>query len=357
MSRPLRPGADVRLTWPDLLTGLVAGHDLDHDATQWAMNEILSGAATPVQIAAFMVALQAKGATQGELTGLVAGMLDNARPIELPHDAVDIVGTGGDRANTVNISTMAAILAASAGAKVVKHGNRAASSKCGTADCLEELGVVLDLAPSAQAEVFDQVGIVFLFAAHYHPSLRHAAAPRRELGIRTTFNFLGPLANPARPDAQAIGVADPVMAPLVADVLAARGNRGLVFHGGDGLDELTTTTASSVWVMADGRVERTTLDPARLGIAPAVAADLLGGDPAFNAQVVRDTFAGAAGPVRDIVLLNAAAGLLAFDGPRHGVPLEQQLRQPLERAAAAIDSGATTQRLDDWIALTRALKR
>ena len=344
-------------TWPDLLSALVAGDDLDAERTEWAMNQILAGEATPVQIAGFMVALQAKGVTAGELDGMVGGMIANARAIELPREAVDIVGTGGDRANTVNISTMAAMVAAAAGAKVVKHGNRAASSKCGTADCLEELGVVLDLLPSIQAQVFDRVGIVFLFAAHYHPSLRHAAAPRRELGIRTTFNFLGPLANPARPAAQAIGVADPVMAPLVADVLVARGNRGLVFHGGDGLDELTTTTASSVWVMADGRVERTTLDPAGLGIAPAVAADLLGGDPAFNAQVVRDTFAGTAGPVRDIVLLNAAAGLLAFDGPRRGVPLEEQLREPLARAAAAVDSGAATRRLDDWVALTRSLAR
>ncbi len=360
MSRRLVPSSDAAgsaPTWPDLLTGLVAGRDLDHDATLWAMNEILSGAASPVQIAAFMVALQAKGATPEELNGLVIGMLDNARPIALPRDAVDIVGTGGDRANTVNVSTMASIVAAAAGAKVVKHGNRAASSKCGTADCLEELGVVLDLEPAAQAEVFDEVGIVFLFAAHYHPSLRHAAAPRRELGIRTTFNFLGPLANPARPTAQAIGVADPVMAPLVADVLVARDNRGLVFHGEDGLDELTTTTASSVWVVADGRVERTTLDPARLGIAPAAAGDLIGGSPAFNAQVVRDTLAGALGPVRDIVVLNAAAGLLAFDGPSHGVPLEEQLRDPLTRAAAAIDSGAAARLLEDWVALTRSFTR
>ncbi|MFT3877234.1 MAG: anthranilate phosphoribosyltransferase [Propioniciclava sp.] len=342
-------------SWPDLLTGLVQGKDLDRESTLWAMNEILSGEATPVQIAAFMVALQAKGATPNELTGLVQGMLDNARPIDLPHEAVDIVGTGGDRANTVNVSTMAAVLAAAAGAKVVKHGNRAASSKCGTADCLEELGVVLDLSPAAQAEVFDKVGIVFLFAAHYHPSLRHAAAPRRELGIRTTFNFLGPLSNPARPAAQAIGVADPLMAPLVADVLASRGNRGLVFHGGDGLDELTTTTVSDVWVMADGAVEKATLDPAGLGIAPASAGDLTGGDPAFNAQVVRDTFAGAPGAVRDIVLLNAAAGLLAFDGPRHGVPLEEQLREPMERAASAIDSGVAKHRLEEWAQLTQSL--
>ncbi|MFZ2480495.1 MAG: anthranilate phosphoribosyltransferase, partial [Propioniciclava sp.] len=294
-------------TWPDLLTGLVTGTDLDSDAAAWAMNEILAGAATSAQIAGFMVALQAKGVTPGELTGLVSGMLANARPISLPTaEAVDIVGTGGDRANTVNISTMAAVTAAAAGARVVKHGNRAASSASGTADCLEALGVVLDLDPAAQAQVFDEVGIVFLFASHYHPSLRNAAVPRRELGIRTVFNFLGPLANPARPNAQAIGVADPVMAGVVADVVAGRGQRGLVFHGGDGLDELTTTTQSRVWVIADGRAVETSLDPAELGIPRAVRADLVGGDPAFNAQVARDTFAGKPGAVRDIVALNAA---------------------------------------------------
>ena len=343
-------------TWPDLLTSLVTGQDLDRDATSWAMSEILSGAATPVQIAGFMVALQAKGATPGELNGLVSAMLDNARPISLPsRNAVDIVGTGGDRANTVNISTMAAMVAAAAGAKVVKHGNRAASSACGTADCLEALGVVLDLDPAVQSRVFDDVGIVFLFASHYHPSLRHAAVPRRELGIRTTFNFLGPLANPARPLAQAIGVADLAMAKLVAEVLGERGNRGLVFHGGDGLDELTTTTTSAVWVIGEGRVVEQTLDPHALGVPRATKEALVGGGPDHNARVVLDTFAGQMGPVRDIVLLNAAAALLAFDGPDPDAGVTDQLREPLQRAAQAIDSGAASHLLDRWVELTRSL--
>ncbi len=343
-------------TWPDLLTSLVTGQDLDRDGTSWAMNEILSGAASPVQVAGFMVALQAKGATPDELNGLVTAMLENARPISLPsRDAVDIVGTGGDRANTVNVSTMAAMVAAAAGAKVVKHGNRAASSACGTADCLEALGVVLDLDPSVQGRVFDEAGIVFLFASHYHPSLRHAAVPRRELGIRTTFNFLGPLANPARPLAQAIGVADLAMAKLVANVLGDRGNRGLVFHGGDGLDELTTTTTSDVWVIRDGRVVTTTLDPLDLGIERTTKESLVGGDPAHNAQVVRDTFAGKLGPVRDIVLLNAAAAILAFDGPDPDADLAEQLREPLRRAAEAVDSGAARDLLERWVGLTRSV--
>ncbi len=343
-------------TWPDVLTGLVQGRDLDADAAAWAMGEILAGNATAVQIAGFMVALRAKGETVTELAGLAGAMLAAARPVHLPTDAVDIVGTGGDRAHTVNVSTMAAMVAAAAGARVVKHGNRAASSACGTADVLEALGVVLDLQPEQQAGVFESTGIVFLFAAHYHPALRHAAVPRRELGISTTFNFLGPLANPARPQAQAVGVADPRMAALMAGVLAERGNRGLVFHGGDGLDELTTTTASQVWVISDHAVRETVLDPADLGLARSVRADLVGGDAAHNAAVVRGTFAGQSGPVRDIVTLNAAAALLAFEGPDAGGAddLAAQLAPRLERAARAIDSGAATALLEGWVERTRA---
>lgn len=340
-------------TWPDLLTGLIAGRDLQAGDTTWAMNEILAGDATPAQIAGFMVALQAKGVTPGELSGLVRGMLDNARSISLPVGrAVDIVGTGGDRANTVNVSTMAAITAAAAGAKVVKHGNRAASSACGTADCLEALGVVLDLDPDAQPQVFHETGIVFLFAPHYHPSLRHAAVARRELGIRTVFNFLGPLANPARPSSQAIGVADPVMVRTIADVVARRGHRGLVFHGGDGLDELTTTTDSQVWVVADGKTVATTLDPAALGIERGHRADLLGGGPDHNAQVVRDTLAGTRGPVRDIVVLNAAAALLAYEGPDLDRPLAEQLAPCVERAGGVLDDGTATELLHRWVDAT-----
>lgn len=342
-------------SWPDLLTGLVQGRDLDADQTSWAMREILDGNATPVQIAGLMVSLRAKGETVEEVAGLSAAMLDHARRIDLPREAVDIVGSGGDRANTVNVSTMAALVIAAAGGRVVKHGNRAASSACGTADVLEALGVVLDLPPQVQRTVFDEVGIVFLFASFYHPSLRHAAVPRRELGISTTFNFLGPLANPARPLAQAVGVADRRMAGLVAGVLAGRGNRGLVFHGGDGLDELTTTTTSDVWIVSDGRIVPTTLDPAELGLPRARPEDLVGGGPEHNAAVVRDVLAGAPGPVRDIVLLNAAAGLLAYDGPEPERPLTEQLAATLARAERAVDGGATARLLDRWVESTRVL--
>lgn len=347
------PVDPVAFTWPEVLTGLVAGRDLEPAAAAWAMGEILAGNATPVQIAGFMVGLRAKGETVAEVSGLANTMLANARAIDLPRDAVDIVGTGGDRANTVNVSTMAAIVAASAGAGVVKHGNRAASSACGTADVLEALGVVLDLAPEAQRGVFDEVGIVFLFASFYHPSLRHAAIPRRELGISTTFNFLGPLANPARPLAQAVGVADRRMAELMAGVLAGRGNRGLVFHGDDGLDELTTTGPSDVWLIGGGEVTATRFDPADLGLRRAERADLVGGGPADNAAVVRSVLGGAPGAVRDIVLLNAASALLAFDGPDASAPLADQLGAAFARAAAAVDDGRASDLLDRWVTVTQ----
>lgn len=341
-------GSRPDLTWPDVLTGLVSGQDLRRDQASWAMNEVLQGNATTAQIAGFAVALRAKGETVEELAGLAEVMLSLATPIDLDRDAVDVVGTGGDRKNTVNISTMAAIVAAAAGAQVVKHGNRSASSSCGTADVLERLGVALDVPPAAQAGVLDAAGIVFLFAPKYHSSLRHAAGTRSELGISTTFNFLGPLANPGRPRAQAVGVADPRMAPLMAGVIAGRGARGMVFHGGDGLDELTITTNSSVWLIGDGAVHQTSFDPAELGIARCEVADLVGGAPDLNAQIVRDTLGGKPGPVREVVTLNAAAALLAFRGPGLDRALGEQLREPLAQAREAIDRGEALRTVERW---------
>ena len=340
-------------TWPEVLTGLIGRNDLSSDTARWAMDQILAGDATPVQIAGFAVALRAKGETAEELAGLAQAMLNHATPLELPREAVDVVGSGGDRANTVNVSTMAAIVAAACGIPVVKHGNRAASSACGTADCLEALGVALNVAPAAQAQVLAQAGIVFLFAPLYHQSLRHAGAARRELGVQTAFNFLGPLANPARPVAQAIGCANRMLAPRVAEVVAGRGQRGLVFHGEDGLDELTTTTRSLVWLIADGEAQQTELDPRELGLAPANPGDLVGADPAHNAAVVRRVLAGDPGPIRDIVLLNAAAGLLAHAGPSDA-PVAEQLAPHLARAAEAVDSGAGAALLERWVAATTA---
>ena len=341
------------VSWPTLLSSLVRREDQTRDAAGWAMGQILRGEATPAQLAGFVVALRTKGETVEELSGLAETMIEFATPIEIGGTCVDVVGSGGDLANTVNISTMAAIVAAAAGARVVKHGNRAASSACGAADVLEALGLVLDVPPERQADVVDRAGIAFLFAPLYHPALRHAAGPRRELGIATTFNFLGPLANPAQPVAQAVGVADLRMAELMAGVFAARGNRGLVVHGGDGLDELTTTTTSTVWSYGEGRVSRHELDPVALGLPPAQPADLVGGPPQANAEVVRRLVDGEPGPVRDVVLLNAAAALLADAGPQPG-DLAEQLGEPLSRAREALDSGRAKATLDTWIAATVA---
>lgn len=339
--------------WADLLTALVAGRDLSGETASWAMAEVLDGNVTDAQLAGFAVALRAKGETVDELAALAHAMLEHARPVELTREAVDIVGTGGDRANTVNVSTMAAIVATAAGATVVKHGNRAASSACGTADCLEALGVRLDVPATSQQAIVDRVGIAFLFAPLYHPALRHAASARRELGISTTFNFLGPLTNPARPLAQAVGVADHRMADLMAGVFAGRGARGLVFHGTDGLDELTTTSPSDVWLFSAGDVTRSTFDPRDLGIAAASPDDLVGGDPAHNAAVVRRVFAGERGAVRDIVALNAAAALLAYEGPRLGEDLAGQLEEPFARTRRALDDGAAQRTLDAWVAASQ----
>jgi anthranilate phosphoribosyltransferase len=249
---------------------------------------------------------------------------------------------------SVNISTMAAIVAAGAGAPVVKHGNRSASSKAGSADVLEALGIRLDLPAPAVARMGEEVGITFCFAAAFHPALRHAAVPRRELGVGTTFNFLGPLAHPAKPEAQAIGCADERMAPLMAGVFARRGVDAWVFRGDDGLDELTTTTTSTLWAAHDGRVTVATVDPKALGIPPATIEDLRGGDAAHNAEVVHRLLDGEQGAVRDAVLLNAGAALAVYDAP--DAPVEEALSEGLAKAREAIDSGAARATLDRWVA-------
>lgn len=345
---------DARTTWPALLSALVAGEHLTADETAWAMNEIMTGAATPAQIAGFAMALRAKGETVAEVAGLARVMLDLATPLSVEGPVVDIVGTGGDRAHTVNVSTMAAIVAAAAGVRIVKHGNRAASSSCGAADVLEHLGVVLDLTPEQTAQVAREAGIAFCFAPVYHPALRFAGPTRKELGVPTVFNFLGPLTNPARPAAQAIGVFDARMLPIVAGVFAERGVSALVFRGDDGLDELTISATSTVWVVRDGTARQTTFDPAAIGIPRSPAEALRGGDAAYNAQVVRDLLGGKTGPVRDAVLLNAAAGLVAAEGA--GDDLESAMAAAYARAAEAIDSGAAAATLDRWVDLTQSLR-
>src|SRR6201994_1339984 len=292
-------------SWPALIRALIARQALTAEQAAWAMNEIMEGAATPGQIAGFGVALRAKGETAAGMSGLGASLRAHAPPITIPGPVTDLVGSGGDGAQTVNISTTATIVAAAAGVPMVKHGNRAASSASGAADVLEALGVVIDLPAPATETLFAETGVAFLFAALYHPSLRHAGPVRSQLGVPTAFNYLGPLTNPARPSSLAVGVADPLMGPVLAGVYADRGVPALVFHGG-GLDELTTTGPSTVWIAADGVVSETSFDPAVLGLARSTLADLRGGDPAHNASVARAVLAGEHGPVRDIVLLNAA---------------------------------------------------
>ncbi|WP_447040830.1 anthranilate phosphoribosyltransferase [Streptomyces sp. DSM 118878] len=339
--------------WPALLTALLAHRDVTSDDTAWAMDQMMSGTAGAARTAAFLIALRAKGETVEEIDGLVRSLAAHARPLDVPGPALDIVGTGGDGARTVNVSTMAAIVAAGAGARVVKHGNRSASSACGSADVLEELGIPLDLSPHHVAETAAQAGITFCFAPGFHPSMRHAAGVRRELGVPTVFNVLGPLSNPAAPAAHAVGVADRRMAPLIAGVLARRGTRALVFRGDDGLDELTVSTTSTIWSVQAGEVHRTRLDPRDIGIGRAPVEALRGGDRVHNARVARAVLAGERGPVRDAVLLSAAAGLAALDPDDR--PVTERIAAGVERAALAVDSGAAAQVLDDWITVTTKL--
>jgi anthranilate phosphoribosyltransferase len=340
-------------TWPEVLSTLVAGGDLSAEQASWAMGEVLSGEATPSQIAGFAVALRAKGETIDEIAGLSEAMLASANPISIPGRLLDVVGTGGDRSFSVNISTMAAIVAAGAGAIVVKHGNRSASSQAGSADVLEALGIRLDLTPAQVTQVAAEVGITFCFAAAFHPSLRHAAVPRRELGIGTAFNFLGPLANPVRPAAQAIGCADLRMAPVMAGVFARRGVDAWVFRGDDGLDELTTTTTSSVWMVRDGSVSTCVVDPTDFGIPLGTAEGLRGGDVTFNADVVRRVLDGEPGPVRDAVVLNAGAALAVYGAATDDV--RTVLSDGIALARQAIDSGAARETLAKWVAVSAAV--
>ncbi|MCI3930123.1 anthranilate phosphoribosyltransferase [Streptomyces sp. AN091965] len=334
-------------SWPDVLNGLLDGRDQSADDTAWAMDRIMRGEATDAQIAGFAVALRAKGETVEEISGLVRAMYAHAHVIDVPGPSVDIVGTGGDGAKTVNISTMSAIVVAGTGAKVVKHGNRAASSASGASDVLEKLGVNLELTPQRVREVADEAGITFCFAVKFHPALRHVAPARRELGIRTTFNFLGPLTNPAKVRAQATGVADARMAPILAGVLAERGSSALVFRGDDGLDELTTTATSRVWVVRDGGVREEAFDPRDVGVDLVPVEALRGADASYNAEVARRLLDGETGPVRDAVLLNAAAALVALE-PGEG-PLAEGIRAGMARAAESIDSGAARSALARWV--------
>lgn len=319
----------------------------------------MAGEATSAQLAGLLVALRIKGETVDEIVGFRDAVLENAVSLPVEADVLDIVGTGGDPYGAVlNISSAASIVAAATGVPVVKHGNRGASSASGASDVLSELGINLDLSADRVAAVLLEVGITFVFAAQFHPGFRHAGPTRKELGVPTLFNILGPLCNPARPEASAVGVASLERVPLVVGVFQTRGATALVYRGDDGIDKLTTTGHSHIWEVSRGAVTEHDLDPADLGIARSAIDDLLGKDPAHNAGVIRSVLAGDAGPVRDVVLLNAAAGLVAWDlknDPENlRVPIVDRLRDQLAIAANAIDSGAASAKLDAWVAATRS---
>ncbi len=339
--------------WPDVIGRLVRREDLPVDLVQQAMSVILSGDATDAQIAGFAVALRAKGETPDELATLVRTMLEFAERVDLSDvdgPIVDTCGTGGDRAGTVNVSTMAALVAAAAGAKVAKHGGRAASSQCGSTDVLEALGVVIDLGPDGVARCVREVGIGFCFAQRFHAAMRFAGPVRRELGTPTTFNFLGPLANPAGADRRTVGVSDPAMAERVVSTLAALGvERALVFYGHDGLDELTVTTTSTVHELHGGDIRVYDVDPTDFGIPVAEMGALAGGDAAGNAEAVHKTLAGAAGPIRDIVALNAAAALVVAD-------VAPDLGSGVARARELLDDGSAAATLEALVRVSVAAR-
>ncbi|MFD4183558.1 anthranilate phosphoribosyltransferase [Rhodococcus sp. NPDC058514] len=340
-------------SWPEVLGALTDGRDLDPGTASWAMDEIMSDNATSAQIAAFGVALKMKGPTPAEVTGIADAMLAHARTIDVDGDAVDVVGTGGDRQQTVNISTMASVVVAAAGVRVVKHGNRAASSKSGGADVLEALGVRINLSPDAVARCVREVGIGFCFAPTFHPAFRYTAGPRKEIGIPTVFNVLGPLTNPARPRAGLIGCAFADLQPVVAGVLARRGSSALVVRGDDGLDEITTSTTSTAYVVTGGQVREDSIDPTALGIARVPLAALRGGDAEANAVIARAVLGGERGAVHDAVVLNAAGAIAAYTGLSG--PLDTALRAGMERAVRAIDSGEAAALLDRWVAVSTEL--
>jgi anthranilate phosphoribosyltransferase len=350
-----------QVSWPSILAKLIAKQDLDRSEASWAMTQIMTGDSSEAEIAAFMLALRSKGETVSELAGLVDVMLKNAVLLDTGNDALDIVGTGGDLVGTVNVSSMASILASAADVPVLKHGSRSASGKTGSSEMLEVLGIKLDLSPQRVAEVFRETGITFFFAPVFHPAMRHVAPIRKQLGVPTTFNFLGPLANPAQPIATSLGVANPEIAPLMAQELAERGRFGLVFRGDDGLDELTTTTTSSIWMVTPAGVQEFQLNPGDFGINKANQDALLGGDAKQNAQIARDLFAGNTknqlGAVRDIVILNAAGGVVAYRVAKNpqlsGSSLKSLFDSALEQVTSALDSGAGASKLEQWVSATQ----
>ena len=340
--------------WKSYLERLENGLDLEANEVSSIMETILRGEAEVAEIKSFLLALKNKGETAEEVSALVNQMFAHSAPISISDRAVDTVGTGGDGAHTINISTTAAIIAASAGARVVKHGNRAASSKSGSGDLLEALGVAITLDGKGVERTVAELGIGFCFAPIFHPAMRFAAPARKELGIPTVFNILGPLANPAKPQAAAIGVADDRMHLVMAEVLATRGVDGFVFRGDDGLDEITLSSTTSILSIGNGEIRSDLIEPSDFGITRAPVSDLVGGDAAENARITLSIFSGERGAPRDAVMLNAAAAIAAFEGEQD-LDVRERITRGLKKAEAAVDSGETTALLQRWISLTHSL--
>jgi anthranilate phosphoribosyltransferase len=344
-------------TWPQLLDTLVEGSDLSIAESTWAMQQVMEGDATPAQIAGLLVALRTKGETVDEIVGFRDAVLAHAMPLEVDPMALDIVGTGGDPFGAVmNISSVASVIVAATGVPVVKHGNRGASSASGASDVLTSLGIDITIDPARVGQVLRETGITFANAAAFHPGFRHAGQVRRELGISTLFNILGPLCNPARPEASAVGVASLERVPLIVGVFQTRGATALVYRGDDGIDKLTTTGHSHMWEVTRGSVTEHDIDPLEFGIPRAAISDILGAGPEHNAGVIRRVLAGDRGPVRDIVLLNAAAGLVSFQLAQNPelqrVPIALRIKDQIAVAAEAVDSGSAAAKLTEWVAAT-----
>ena len=342
------------LTWPKILALLANKTDLSLDQGQWAMREILDGNADIENVKAFLIALKEKGESAQEVESFVAQMIAHCSPISITERAVDTVGTGGDGAHTINISTTSAIIAAAAGARVVKHGNRAASSKSGSADLLEALGIAITLDGDGVARCVKEIGIGFCFAPIFHPSMRFAAPARKELGVPTIFNILGPLANPAQPQAMAVGVANAGVHQLMAQVLADRGVEGFVFRGDDGLDEITLGTTTTVLSISGGAISKSSLDPLDFSIDRAPVSALVGGEAKENAEITKAIFTGERGAPRDAVVLNAAAAIAAYKGETQ-LSLNERIEDGIKLAVEAIDSGKATTLLNQWVVLSQQI--
>ena len=342
------------MNWELILKSLSNETDLTNDQINWAMSQILEGKASNSEIKDFLIGLKTKGESAAEVEALVAEMYSYSAPINIAERSVDTVGTGGDGANTINISTAAAIVTNAAGARVVKHGNRAATSKSGSADLLEALGIKIDLTGAEVEQTVYKIGIGFCFAPIFHSSMKHAAAARKELGVPTVFNILGPLANPAKPKACAIGVARPELLQLMAQVLLDQGKEGFVFRGDDGLDEVSLSTTTQVIQISDGQLTQSVFNPEDLGISASPISELAGGDAAYNAQMTMKIFSGQKGAMRDAVTLNAAFAIAAFKAD-FNLPLQTQIANGLVLANRAIDSGAALSIVKKWAELTNEI--